>query len=153
MENRLQSNCESTNNSLLTLNSVFLEYLMKIELDFDVWQALQAARKSEADSTSAVIRRAMNLPEPQKQRRPWITKDGTFHDGTPFKAEYKGGEYYSKVVDGALVFEGERFKSPSAAARKITGGAVNGRVFWKFKIKGDDPETWIPMKEAQNHQT
>jgi hypothetical protein len=49
---------------------------------------------------------------------------------------YKGQTYLARVVASALVLNGERFDSPSAAAVKITGNPVNGWTFWECRIPG-----------------
>lgn len=52
---------------------------------------------------------------------PWIIESITFPDGAEFKANYSGETYYAKVSNGALSLDGKRFKSPSEAAKHITG--------------------------------
>lgn len=54
--------------------------------------------------------------------------------GKTFRHEYKGRGYVMKVVehDGQPSYSvaGEVFRSPSRAARSVTGTAVNGWAFW-----------------------
>ncbi|NIR98995.1 MAG: DUF2924 domain-containing protein, partial [Gammaproteobacteria bacterium] len=64
-------------------------------------------------------------------RFPWVAKGVSFPHGTEFRATYKGQRYSGKVENGALVVNGERFTSPSAAAISITGNPVNGWRFWE----------------------
>jgi len=58
----------------------------------------------------------------------------TLKPGMKLTARHKGTDYHASVVangDGVGIrFDGETFKSLSAAGSKITGGAVNGRAFW-----------------------
>ncbi len=56
--------------------------------------------------------------------------------GTEFRAMYKARSYFARVEGGALVLEGKRYDSPSAAAVSITGSAVNGWRFWEARLPG-----------------
>jgi hypothetical protein len=50
---------------------------------------------------------------------------------------YKGQTHLARVEDGALVLNGRRFDSPSAAAMSITGNKpVNGWTFWQCRPPG-----------------
>ena len=59
-----------------------------------------------------------------------------FPAGTELRAKYKGRTYLASVENGALVLNGERFDSPSAAAMSITGKPVNGWTFWEGRPPG-----------------
>jgi hypothetical protein len=51
------------------------------------------------------------------------------------------------VNSGALVLQGQRFDSPSAAAMSITSSAVNGWTFWEYKLPGQD--RWQILKSLR----
>jgi hypothetical protein len=60
-------------------------------------------------------------------------------NGTVLRARYKGLEYRAEIqsdtwVDG----NGQRYFSPTAAAKAITGNSVNGWRFWEAWRPGDD---------------
>jgi hypothetical protein len=115
-----------------------------IQIDFDVFKEITARRKSEAVSENDVLREVLGLPpkraEPRAPQainpRDWITKGVTFPEGTEFRATYKGRTYMAQVEGSALVLDGTRHPSPSAAAVSITGGAVNGWRFWEARLPG-----------------
>lgn len=115
-----------------------------IEVDFDVFKAITARRRSEEVSENDVLREAFGLPPKRIDRAPsqpassgdWIAKGVTFPEGTDFRASYKGKTYTARVEGGGLLLEGTRYPSPSAAAVSITGGAVNGWRFWEARLPG-----------------
>lgn len=115
-----------------------------IDIDFDVYKEITARRKSEDVSENDILRELLGLPPKRAERpafqtinpRDWITKGVTFPEGTEFRATYKGQTYTAKVEGGALVLNGTRYPSPSAAAVSITGSAVNGWRFWEARFPG-----------------
>jgi hypothetical protein len=118
-----------------------------IEVDFEVFKELTARRTSESVTENDVIRKLLDLnqtdlvtlprPKPVEAGRfSWLCKGVPFPHGTEFRATYKGQLYTGKVENGALVVNGERFTSPSAAAISITGNPVNGWRFWECLLPG-----------------
>ncbi|MFN2406662.1 MAG: DUF2924 domain-containing protein [Pyrinomonadaceae bacterium] len=80
---------------------------------------------------------------------PWVWKGVSFPHGTEMRAEYSGRKYFAKVDDGAIVYDGKRFKSPSPAANAITGNAVNGWKFWECKMPGKN--RWVPISKLRKN--
>ena len=121
-------------------------YQGAIEVDFDVWKSLTSMRESESDTYNDVVRRILGLGQPvphtiekSNGRGVWFVggvSGVAFPEGTPFRARYKHREYHAVVRDGALAYEGKSFGSPSAAAKAITGSAVNGWRFWECCMPG-----------------
>jgi len=115
-----------------------------IEIDFEVFKAITARRKSEAVSENDVLRELLSLPpkhtgQPARvanNPRDWITKGVTFPEGTEFRKTYKGRTYTARVEASAIVLDGKKYPSPSAAAVSITGSPVNGWRFWEARIPG-----------------
>ncbi|WP_260294218.1 DUF4357 domain-containing protein [Sedimenticola hydrogenitrophicus] len=118
-----------------------------IEVDFEVFKELTVRRTSESVTENDVIRGLLSLnqtvpvtpagPQPVEAGRfPWVSKGVSFPSGTEFRATYKGQRHIGKVENGALIVNGERFTSPSAAAVSITGNPVNGWRFWECKLPG-----------------
>ncbi len=115
-----------------------------IEVDFEVYKELIRRRPSEAVSENDVLRQVLGLAS-QKVLAPanpgpvpgeWVTKGVRFPAGTEFRATYKGKTYLARAENGALVLNGRRFDSPSAAAMSITGKPVNGWTFWEGRLPG-----------------
>lgn len=142
--------------------------MASIDVDFDVYKALTVLRQSENDTYNDVVRRllastesvlkgaapkaAISLPLPSvsasatTSTNAWHTKGVIFPPGTEFRGSYKGKLHFGKVESGALVVNGKRYHSPSAAAVAITGTSVNGRLFWEFKRPGSDH--WQSIKAS-----
>lgn len=123
--------------------------MKEIEVDFDVWRELTALRRSEADTYSDVIRRLIDggssrtVVRTGKDGKAWHPKGVRIPEGTHFRTTYQGEEHTGRVEGGALVVNGERFSSPSAAGSSITGYPVNGWTFWKCRLPDED--RWVLM--------
>ena len=123
-----------------------------IEVDFDVFKALTMRRPSESVTENDVLRELLGFPrkDPSTEKRgspapgDWITKAVRFPVGTEFRANYKGQTHLGRVDAGALVLNGERFDTPSAAAMSITKNAVNGWTFWECRLPGQS--SWQNIK-------
>ncbi len=133
-----------------------------IDIDFDVFKVLTSRRETEAVTYNDVLRRVLDLDNkaPSPSSPPagmdqaktsdsggWVAKGVTFPAGTEFRASYKGQSYYGSVEAGALVVQGKRFESPSAAAGSITGNPVNGWLFWECRLPGK--AGWQAMKSLR----
>lgn len=121
-----------------------------IEIDFDVFKALTIRRSNEAVSYNDVLRELLGLRSKKETAAPvsgtpsqgeWVAKGVHFPVGTEFRAKYKGQTYIGRVESGALVVNGKRFDSPSAAAVNITKNAVNGWNFWECRFPGSS--SWV----------
>jgi len=121
----------------------------------DVFKALTARRTSEDMTENDVLRQLFNLGKKggalTKTDSPipddWVTKGVRLPSGTELRSTYKGKTYVARVNSGALVLQGQRFDSPSAAAMSITGSAVNGWTFWEYKLPGQD--RWQILKSLR----
>lgn len=117
-----------------------------IDIDFDVYKELTLRRDSPEMTENDVLRELLDLGEKEQDEDtdsestesglPWTWKGVQFPHGTKFRADYKGQTYYAKAENGALVYNGEGYKSPSAAARAVTDSSVNGWRFWECKLPG-----------------
>jgi len=129
-----------------------------IEIDFDVYKALTLRRENEEVSYNDVLRELLELgpvPAPKeppaassRNGHPWVSKGVAFPHGTEFRSTYKGEEYRGRIENGALVVNGKRFNSPSAAAVSITGNPVNGWIFWECRMPGKS--TWTTISSLRN---
>jgi|SRR5438552_1634698 len=126
-----------------------------IEIDFDVFKALTARRATEDVSENEVLRQLLRLPPPgistvkSDNPRPedWVTKGVRLPVGTELRAIYKGQTHMARVSAGALVFNSQRFNSPSAAAMSVTGNSVNGWTFWECRLPGQG--RWTSLKDLR----
>ena len=115
-----------------------------IQVDFEVFKELTSRRVSESVTENDVIRELLGLNgsaqkpnfRPESGGLSWVSKGVHFPHGTEFRATYKGQQHTGKVENGALVVDGERFTSPSAAAVSITENPVNGWRFWECLLPG-----------------
>lgn len=115
-----------------------------IEVDFDVFKALTMRRASEHVTENDVLRQMLGLsskkeptvPAARPEAGDWITKGVRFPAGTEFRAKYKAQIWLGRVEGGALVINGKRYDTPSAAAVAITENPVNGWTFWECRLPG-----------------
>ena len=115
-----------------------------IEVDFDVFKALTARRPTEDVSENEVLRQLLGLPAKSAMQparaaaspADWTTKGVRFPAGTEFRAFYKGQTHLGRVEGGALLLNGKRFDTPSAAAMSISDSPVNGWTFWEARLPG-----------------
>ncbi len=120
--------------------------MVSIDVDFDVYKELTVRRRSEDMTENEVIREVLGLSKPiihtkivtslSNSSKPWVSKGVIFPHGTEFRTTYKGQQFSGNVQNGALVVNGKRFSSPSAAAFAITENPVNGWIFWECLIPG-----------------
>lgn len=123
-----------------------------IIVDFEVFKAITARRSTEDVTENEVLRQLFGLPSAREagsagsrpQPGDWISKGVRFPQGTQFRASYKGQTYLAEVEKGALIFNGKRYDSPSAAAMSITTAPTNGWTFWEAKLPGRG--TWEQIK-------
>jgi hypothetical protein len=131
-----------------------------IDVDFDVFKALTMRRSSEDVTENDVLRELLGLPPKRPSQSPspqptqvethsdWIVKGVRLPAGTELRASYKGKTYLARVEGGALVLNGERFDTPSAAAMSITKNPVNGWTFWEARLSGQT--SWRMLKALRS---
>jgi Restriction Enzyme Adenine Methylase Associated/Protein of unknown function (DUF2924) len=129
-----------------------------IEVDFDVFKALTTRRPTEEVTENDVLRQLLHLPRrgsmTVKSDAPapddWVTKGVRLPAGTELRATYKGQTHLARVAAGALVLDGKRFDSPSAAAMSITRNPVNGWTFWECRPPGQGK--WLKLKALRRSE-
>lgn len=126
-----------------------------IEVDFDVFKAITARRSREDVTENDVLRELLRLPAVEvisRKQRPapsdWVPKGARVPAGTELRAHYKGQLHMAEVSSGALVLNGKRFDSPSAAAMSITRHPVNGWTFWEVRLPGQG--RWTRLKDLRS---
>jgi len=132
-----------------------------IEVDFDVFKALTMRRPSESVTENDVLRELLGLSSggprqmvktvliPPLDPDGWISKGVRFPPGTELRAHYKGVTHLARVESGALVLNGKRYDTPSAAAMSITGSPVNGWTFWECRVPGSAAWQMIKTRRPQ----
>ena len=150
-----------------------------IEIDFQVHQMIELERQSFDDTPNAVLRRKYGLPaepqpagsaeaEPNSTRqpkepplttadRPWVGKGKStgllLPHGTQLRMDYNGHRFAGRVDNGSLVFEGQRFNSPSGAADAIcktrsgSKTSLNGKTLISACLPGDTK--WVLLKTME----
>jgi hypothetical protein len=126
-----------------------------IEVDFDVFKALTARRPSEEVSENDVLRQLLHLPRKSPASElselpgpdDWVVKGVRIPVGTELRAAYKGKIHLGRVAEGALVLNGSKFESPSAAAMSITHHPVNGWIFWQCRRPGQGK--WTQLRDLR----
>jgi predicted CopG family antitoxin len=129
-----------------------------IEVDFDVYKALLIRRPHEGVTENDVLRELLGLAkkgEPHAAHEAmgegdWVVKAVRFPAGTEFRARYRGELHLGRVLGGALVLNGKRYDTPSAAAMAITNGTpVNGWTFWECRQPGE--AGWRKIKALRSN--
>ena len=98
-------------------------------------RSLQQANQNDISKKSDVVARTIQ----SRSSKPagcsaWKVEGAKFPHGTQLRGKYKGYFYYGKVDNGAFKLNGKKFLSPCAAALSITRNAVDGWLFWEFKL-------------------
>ena len=125
-----------------------------IEIDFDVFKKLTNMREAEHVTYNDVLRRVLGLKSGASSDTTlvrasgqegirggtasgsWTTKGVTFPATTEFRATHRGKPVSGRVEAGALVVNGKRYETPSAAAVAVTENSVNGWKFWECRLPG-----------------
>ena len=72
-------------------------------------------------------------------------------EGTALRGRYRGREVHGRIEGGAVVLEGRRFPSLSAAARSVTGHPTNGWRFFEARLPGRGD--WLPASRLRPVRT
>lgn len=117
----------------------------------------------ERDETQAILRMAVAAEKSVNGGRhtpsaraggDLVTQGGRVPNGTQLQATYKSREYEAEVRDGAVEWNGDRFKSLTAAAVAVirsTGSnraTENGWRFWEYRDAATDE--WKTCKDLQS---
>ena len=130
--------------------------LRSIEIDFDVHKMIELERMSFSETPNEVLRRLLKMDGPSPaivsstpEGRPWTGKGVTLPHGTKLRMEYTGRQYTGQISDSEWVVEGQRFKTPSAAAsgvavtRNGNHTQLDGWRYWY--VKRPDDADWIAI--------
>jgi hypothetical protein len=65
----------------------------------------------------------------------------------PLRAQWKDRRLRATLRrDGYISFRGRKYESPSAAARKAIGHAINGWHFWQYRASA---RKWVPLGDLR----
>jgi hypothetical protein len=137
----------------------------KIEVDWEIYQMIEAERKGFHEPRYMALRRLLGLGAPDPARGPdpapapapgmqalgegvpWTREGVTIAHGTPARMEYGRGSwsqvYEGQFLNGRLVVNGRSFETPSAAAKAFAvtkegkKPSLDGWHYWKVKLSGD----------------
>lgn len=142
-----------------------------IEIDFDVHKAIELERRSFDEAPNAALRRLLGLvptvtPKTGKHEstdvlppagRPWVGKGHstglTLAHGTELQMDYNGQRFTGRVDNGAFVFEGRSFTSPSGAADELCRTkdgrktSLNGKELISARLPGETD--WVLLKTLE----
>ena len=122
---------------------------MDVPISFERWKELTLLLRDENDTYDALLGRLLKgirtpaqaeIEESAQRHSGGAFYKGVFlPDGTDLRAKYKGRIYYATIADGQWVdlATNDVRSSPSQAAYSITGGNVNGWLFWLVKRPED----------------
>jgi hypothetical protein len=81
------------------------------------------------------------------QARGSLVLAGLVERRVPLRAEYKGEQYVATLrKDGYIAYAGEKYASPTAAARAIIPRHVNGWMFWCYR---HPKKGWVRLSEIR----
>ena len=136
--------------------------MRSIEIDFDVHQKIEIARRGFEESPNEVLRRLLGLTEILQNQalaarlsegRDWSWKGTTLPHGTELQMEYNGKKYLGVIKDGSWIVAGNAANSPSEAAQLVAETkegkkpSLNGWVYWQFKRPGE--RSWKPLQSLK----
>lgn len=105
--------------------------------------ALQQLNVKHEDVTPKVI---ANLP-PHDSRGFLYCRGGKIPNGTKLRLSYKTRSVEGEVRGGSIWVDGNRYESPSSAARGVGCGTVNGWRVWEYHDKSK--RKWFPLRHLR----
>jgi len=129
-----------------------------IDIDIDVHKAIEAERRDFTETDNSVLRRLLGIEDDDlasvsaKEKRAWCGKGHSaglwLPHGTDLRLRYNTTNLEGVVDDGALVFNGERFSSPSGVrqlcrTRKGEVPHLNGKTIIDARLPGSSE--WVRL--------
>jgi len=121
------------------------EQTKTIDIDIDVGKAIEAARLGFDETPNAILRRLLHIdaprlttPQPLAQTDGWTFGGVFLPNGSKLFMTYNGIEYWAKIHNGFIKFEGHIFKSLSGAAAAATEQTLNGWHYWYVRLPGEN---------------
>jgi len=109
----------------------------KIDIDLDVYKAIQQKFISFSDTPNEVLRRVFGLKpadnKPSNREREGLNIKGVLlKNGLKLRRKYCGKLVEATIEKNHIIYNGKEYNSPSGAARAVTENSVNGWVFWQY---------------------
>ncbi len=116
-----------------------------IDIDIEVHKRIEADRTAFEESENEILRRLLGLPkfdchqaikgnfDESGGRAAWSSGGVSLSHGSQLEMHYGGRKIEAKIDDGAILYNGERYKAPSPAAIKAVvdcGGPPAARNGW-----------------------
>ncbi len=142
-----------------------------IEIDFEVHKAIELERRSFDEAPNTALRRLLGIapakaresskpevaPPPSPAGRSWVGKGHSaglaLPHGTELQMDYNGQRFMGRVDNGSIMFEGQKFTSPSGAADELcrtragNKTSLNGKELISAQLPGETD--WVLLKTLQ----
>lgn len=142
-----------------------------IEIDFEVHKAIELERRSFDEAPNTALRRLLGIAPaetgensdpkgtalPSTAGRSWVGKGHSaglmLPHGAELHMDYNGQRFIGCVDNGALMFEGQSFTSPSGAADELCRTkdgrktSLNGKELISVRLPGE--ANWVLLKALQ----
>lgn len=135
--------------------------MITIEIDFDVYKAIETERRSFEETRNDALRRLLSLPPTPALAPPavpdlanaWKGDGVRLPGGTKTRMIYSHRTHEGVIEKAAWMVEGQRFKSPSGAAsgvartKKGEPVKLDGWLYWEVLLPGG--EQWTKLSELR----
>lgn len=134
--------------------------MIAIEIDFDVYKAIEAERRSFDEPRNSALRRLIRLPEardtpptPAPVPQGWRGGGVNLPASSQVRMSYSGRTHEGSIEKGAWVVEGRRYKSPSGAASGVARTKegnptkLDGWIYWEVLLPGSGE--WVRLGELR----
>lgn len=135
-----------------------------IEIDFDVHQKIELARKSFDETPNDVLRRLLGISEKTEpvlpkasdlvaNGKPWSGKGVILPHGTEIRMEYNGELHSGVIKEGKWHVGNAVARSPSDAAKEAAltkdgkKPSLNGWIYWE--VKRPEDSSWRSLKDLK----
>lgn len=141
--------------------------MQAIEIDWEIHQKIEAARRSFVEPPYVALRRLLGLPEPEPSPTqpapeaigagaPWVEANVTVPHGSAARMEYDRGKqvFEGQFLNGRLVVNGQSFKTLSAAATALAVTKngdrtnLNGWNYWQARFPGET--NWRLLRDMRS---
>ena len=133
-----------------------------IEVDWQVWQVIEAERRGFDEPRNVALRRLLGIAPPELRPEgasdspevrqigvsstSWNWKGVTLAEGTELRVAYSEVRADGHVARGQLIFDGEGFKTPSQAVMAVVARrrrtssplSINGWQYLQVLLPGED---------------
>ncbi len=121
-----------------------MKNLTTIDIDLDVYKAIQKNLKSFDETPNEVLRRILEIDTEHSDKnisftssalsnqKYYLWKGTNFSVGLKLRKNYKQSLLQAEIIEKGFFHDGIIFNSPSAAAVHATKTQVDGWKFWEY---------------------